>query len=201
VSRVDVRGIRREQIVDAAERLVAERGWAGTTFADICREAGISNGVLTYHFSDKGDLLMALFERGMERWKANAEMMARDVLTPRERAAVAVQVATQRIETEPEYFRLLLHYMCEATHRPEMAAQLKEVFSRIRGHIATKLAEDAGAGIPITRDPAVAAAVLQTVILGYSLGRVALGLQPSEEELIDLLANYLSAPLDRHSKE
>ena len=35
---------------------MAERGWQGTTFADICRVAGISNGVLTYHFKSKEEI-------------------------------------------------------------------------------------------------------------------------------------------------
>ena len=52
MGRVDVHAIRREQILSAAERLLARKGWSKTTFADICKEAGISNGVLTYHFPE-----------------------------------------------------------------------------------------------------------------------------------------------------
>src|SRR5215472_1942580 len=62
MGRIDVHGIRREQILAAAEHLLASKGWAGTTFADICKEAGISNGVLTYHFKDKDEILLAVLE-------------------------------------------------------------------------------------------------------------------------------------------
>src|SRR5258708_23947514 len=63
MGRVDVHAIRREQILASAERLLARNGWAGTTFADICKEAGISSGVLTYHFKDKDEILLAGLEK------------------------------------------------------------------------------------------------------------------------------------------
>src|SRR5688572_13938494 len=111
MSRVNVRAIRRTQILDTAQRFVAERGWGGTTFADICRGAGISNGVLTYHFKDKDDPRLALFERELERWQEHFGKMALMEMSPEERAAKAIMGSSARVESDPEFFRTLFSYL------------------------------------------------------------------------------------------
>lgn len=49
--------VRRRQIVDTAIRTIASRGFAHTTLNDIAEEAGVSTGVITYHFRNKDDLI------------------------------------------------------------------------------------------------------------------------------------------------
>jgi AcrR family transcriptional regulator len=61
----------REAIEQAAGKLFAERGFHGTTLADITSAAGKSPAVFYRYFSDKEDLLAAL-----------AESFLHDVLTP-----------------------------------------------------------------------------------------------------------------------
>jgi AcrR family transcriptional regulator len=41
------------RIVDAMRRSVAARGAAGATFDHVAREAGVSRGLLHYHFGTK----------------------------------------------------------------------------------------------------------------------------------------------------
>src|SRR4051812_14964030 len=52
----------REAIEQAARKLFAERGFHGTTLADITSAAGKSSAVFYRYFSDKEDLLAALAE-------------------------------------------------------------------------------------------------------------------------------------------
>src|SRR5437773_5603432 len=68
MARLDIRTIRRDQILDAAEQLVLKHRLAEVTFARLCEEADVSNGVLTYHFKNKTDIEQALWERVNERW-------------------------------------------------------------------------------------------------------------------------------------
>ena len=50
----------RERIVEAAERLVRERGLARSTTKEIARAAGYSEGTLYKHFESKEDLFLAM---------------------------------------------------------------------------------------------------------------------------------------------
>ena len=52
----------RQAIEDAARKLFAQRGFHGTTLADITAEAGKSPAVFYRYFTDKEDLLAALAE-------------------------------------------------------------------------------------------------------------------------------------------
>lgn len=49
----------RTRIVAAAVRCVAQRGVRGLRMADVGREAGVSSGLLYYHFADRDGLLAA----------------------------------------------------------------------------------------------------------------------------------------------
>ncbi len=57
----------RDQILDAAERIVKDRGAARVTYEELVRESGVSRGGITYHFSSKDALLRALVERDLTK--------------------------------------------------------------------------------------------------------------------------------------
>ncbi len=48
---------RRAQIIGCAIEILAERGYAGASLAAIAERAGISKGVISYHFAGKAELL------------------------------------------------------------------------------------------------------------------------------------------------
>jgi AcrR family transcriptional regulator len=53
----------KDRILDAAERLFAERGYDGTSLRAITGEAGVNLAAVNYHFSSKETLLRSLFAR------------------------------------------------------------------------------------------------------------------------------------------
>jgi AcrR family transcriptional regulator len=186
--RLDVRSIRRDQILDAAERLVAQRGWAETSFAEICREADVSNGVLTYHFKDKDDLFLSLFERAAERWRVHLEEGICDGCgSAPERIAALFEDVAEKADSERSLYLLLLHYLSEAPDHPELAERLGHLFGRMRERIGRTLAVETGVS-----DPATGAGVLQTVVLGFILGRAALGLRVPPDEMSTMVTGYLT---------
>jgi AcrR family transcriptional regulator len=50
---------RRDQLVDCAIDALAELGFQGTSVAEVARRAGVSKGVVNYHFAAKDDLMFA----------------------------------------------------------------------------------------------------------------------------------------------
>jgi TetR/AcrR family transcriptional repressor of bet genes len=51
---------RRGEIVVGLRRVMARKGYAGATIAEIAREAGLAPGLVHYHFADKAEILRAL---------------------------------------------------------------------------------------------------------------------------------------------
>ncbi|PTA47668.1 TetR family transcriptional regulator [Micromonospora sp. RP3T] len=67
-------GVRtRAKILELAQELFAERGYAGTSIADIARELGTSKAALYYHFKSKDELLGALITEPVSVYAALAD--------------------------------------------------------------------------------------------------------------------------------
>lgn len=57
---------RRDQLVDCAIDAIAEIGFQRTSVAEVARRAGVSKGVITYHFAAKDDLISAAIARVLD---------------------------------------------------------------------------------------------------------------------------------------
>jgi len=62
---------RREQIVEAATRVFAEKGFRRATTREVARAAGVSEGTIYNYFEDKDAILLAILDRLNEtEWRA-----------------------------------------------------------------------------------------------------------------------------------
>ncbi len=65
------RGVKsRELVLDAAERVMAEHGFEAATLARVVAEAGIPMSSVYRYFGSKGGILLAVMERGGDRFFA-----------------------------------------------------------------------------------------------------------------------------------
>src|ERR1039457_790277 len=53
----------RETLLDAAERLFAERGVYGVTIKELAQQTGVDTALLHYYFDDKQGVLNSVFQR------------------------------------------------------------------------------------------------------------------------------------------
>lgn len=60
----------REQILDAASRLVHVRGFNNTSVDEILKESGVGKGNFYYYFKSKDELGFAILDRSLERFSA-----------------------------------------------------------------------------------------------------------------------------------
>lgn len=66
------RGEKRQQILEAATRVFASRGYHGARVSDIAREAGIAYGLVYHYFRNKDEILDTIFA---ERWGAFVDVV------------------------------------------------------------------------------------------------------------------------------
>ncbi|MFD8561133.1 TetR/AcrR family transcriptional regulator [Streptosporangium canum] len=60
-------GERREEVVEAARRIILREGIEAATTRAIAKEAGYSNGVLTHYFADKDDIMLSALRSSHRR--------------------------------------------------------------------------------------------------------------------------------------
>ena len=118
---------RREELLDAADRVIQQRG-TSVSMDEIASEAGITKPVLYRHFGDKEGLYEALTRRYVDDL-TNALRLAVATDDPRSRLAAAIDAYLAYVEREPERYRFLLH----AGEQPRTAPIVAEFRRR---HIA-----------------------------------------------------------------
>ncbi|WP_422931135.1 TetR/AcrR family transcriptional regulator [Singulisphaera sp. PoT] len=141
--RVDVGLIRRAQIVEAACRVIHRKGIQGTSLAEIEQEAGISRGVLTYHFPSKEDITLAVFDATIERLKAGADADFAGARSGRERLDIALDFVLNRKPTNDEFDTLNYTFLAQMSHREDFRTRLAAEYAEIRSKIAEDLEESA----------------------------------------------------------
>ncbi|WP_169789252.1 TetR/AcrR family transcriptional regulator [Nonomuraea candida] len=114
-SRTFIEEARRAQIIECAIDVLAEHGYARTTLARIAERAGISTGVISYHFGGKTQLIQAIV--------AEVAKLATDLMVPRILAQPTAALGLRAyIEGNLEFMRLhrkpLLALVEIVTHSP-----------------------------------------------------------------------------------
>src|SRR5579859_2851864 len=109
----------RRQVIDAGIKTLAKRGFTRTSIEDIAAAAGMSKGVVHYHFKSKEDLIVHITEtcfcRIDERVRASWDTPGLPIEKVR---AVLRESWTVRKESGPEV-RVLTELMAQAIHDPK----------------------------------------------------------------------------------
>jgi AcrR family transcriptional regulator len=116
----------RAELIEAAARVFAHRGFHGASLDQIAQEAGYSTGALYWHFKGKDDLFLAVYE-------AQTEARVRDIEKFRERtegdlpqrARAYADQFMARLHDDPEFLVLTLEFLVHAWRNPP----LREAFS------------------------------------------------------------------------
>ena len=139
----------RERLLDAAYVLFAEKGYAATSTAQICRRAGAVKTALYWHFDSKEGLLAAALERAalaqVEEIQKSAYLEG-DPLSRLDRFLTGLR---QLVEERPEMMRLLLSVALERGEAsPETREMLRRLFRQIREAIVQGIEDAIGGRLP-----------------------------------------------------
>ena len=186
----------RERILDATERLIAEKGVAGSSIEAIVKQAGVSSVTFYEFFADKEECFVAAFDRAVEATAldlavAAAGDPAAGGLTWSEEVATGLRALTRLIEAEPARARLCL--VAAQSGGPELSARFDALLDRVAAKLREGRAlETAPADLPATQEEATAGALAWLLRERLEAGGGGEELEALYPELIDIaLAPYL----------
>jgi AcrR family transcriptional regulator len=145
----------REQVLAAAARMFAARGFHATSLDAIAEEAGFSRGAVYYNFADKEELFLELLdrrcaERAQDLRAVFADTPEDDVAATSRQAQLAAQHALDAMTGDPEWRALYLEFLAHAARdsafrrrfskrSDEMRGALEEVVVQRTGPVAEAL--------------------------------------------------------------
>lgn len=169
-------GERRQQIVEGLLRVMAERGYERASIAEIAKAAGLSPGLVHYHFTEKQEILLTLVEqlatRVRERVKAKLER-AKGGARAQVDAFLDAFLATGD-DADPASVAAWVTISAEAVRQLEVRAAYEKVVRADLEH----LEELVGAVVGRRRARAVAAGLFAAVQGYFVLSAAAPGLIP-----------------------
>lgn len=131
---------RREMILDAAVRVFARQGYAGTRVDDVAREAGIAKGSVYLYFDSRDALLVAASEAYAARSRAVLQQARGGTGPALEQLAALVRSVVAMMAEEPEVTRILIDLWAAGSQEAGPAVDMPAEYREYRAVIAELLA-------------------------------------------------------------
>ncbi|BBU21340.1 TetR/AcrR family transcriptional regulator [Mycobacterium xenopi] len=173
----------RTMLLDAAEQLMLDEGWAAVTGRRVAEKAGLRSQLVHYYFRSMDELLLAVFRRRAEQsFKANTKALN----SPQPLWAL------WRMFNNPPFSAFTMELFALANHRAELRAELACYAQRFRDEQAQTFAKVlSGYGVDTEQVPPVAVAFLLTGVQGVLFMEEALGISAGHTEVVALVERYL----------
>lgn len=188
---------RRTQIVDCAVETIAELGYGNASLAQIARRAGISKGVISYHFAGKDELMQQVLTESMAL--AQAEMLPRIEAGegPLGRLRGHIEGNIAFIKAHPKHLVAMVEILNNA--KDEQGEHVVDVsaFAGLVGQVAQAFAAAQAQGLVRAFDPLVMAQTLRSALdgmVGLYLADPELDLDAYGHELVTLFELAIRKP-------
>lgn len=171
-------------LLDAAERLMLEEGYAAATSRRVAAEAGVKPALVHYYFRTMDDLFLAVFRRGAERG-----------LERQEQALASAQPlwALWEWSRDPHGTALTMEFAALANHRWVIRAEIAAFAEQFRSRQLEALSKVLdGYGVDADEWPPVAVAVLMSSVSRFLvLEQETLDMSTGHAETVALVERFL----------
>lgn len=129
----------RDELLTAALRVFARRGYREAGVDEIAAEAGYSKGALYWHFSGKEELLVTLLEERVDAPMRERFALLASAPPERDMSVEGTRAFARQLEGEREALLLEREYWSLAIRDPELRARYAERQAELRRELAAAL--------------------------------------------------------------
>jgi TetR/AcrR family transcriptional regulator, fatty acid metabolism regulator protein len=197
-ARTERRTDRRRQILGAAVKVFAAKGFHAARVGDVAEEAGVAYGLVYHYFSSKDELLETIFRSTWTDMLARVrEVEASGVpATEAVRQVTALLLRTWR--RDPDLVRVLVREVTRSQHVQQEIKEIAEAMQALENIV--RRGQETGEFQP-DLDPRLAAVVfygaLDEVLTSWVLGQLPdrdEDIERAERDVVSLLTGGLRAP-------
>jgi AcrR family transcriptional regulator len=146
VSRNKAREVRRREILEAALRIFARKGYSAASMADITRESGLTRGGIYWHFSSKWEIFLEMFREHRRHNLSLWERIEEIGLTPDALVEGGLLFMDELIHN-PWVAKVYKEVEIEAVRREEIRGEYNAMYDEIRARISAQLQRGVQAGL------------------------------------------------------
>ncbi|NIJ55101.1 TetR/AcrR family transcriptional regulator [Dyadobacter arcticus] len=107
------------QIIEVAEQLFAQKGFAGTSVRDIALEADVNVSMISYYFGSKEKLIEALFQHRMTESRSRLETLLTDGdLVPLQKINILIDSVIDRLMGNQCFHNIMLREQLSSERTP-----------------------------------------------------------------------------------
>ena len=180
----------RELVLDAAERVMAEHGFEAATLARVVEEAGIPLSSVYHYYGSKDGILLAVMERGAERFFADLpECRTGGIGRPSPASCRRCsRPRPERLERHPSFLRLLIVFAVQPTRAG--GGEVEAVVTRVRRLGLDRVRQQIALAFGDAPDSAVTVRLARIALAAIEGAFVASQAEPAVrlEELLEPLA-------------
>jgi AcrR family transcriptional regulator len=160
----------RSALLEAAKRLVFERGYARTSVRDLVSEADANLGAVNYHFGSRENLLnQAMFEFFLEWSESVGQVEVAPGAGPIEQLAERARAMVDGISSAQPLFVVFLEGLLQSRHSPALRRELAEHYARQRAQASERIRDSPGGGEMAPRTVEVVASYMLAVADGFQI--------------------------------
>jgi AcrR family transcriptional regulator len=177
-----------EALLDAAERLLVDVGYAGITTRRLAEEAGVNHGLVHYYFGSNENLLVRALERFTERLiDRQRELYAAEMpFVEKWRAAMRYLVSE-----DVTYEKVWLELQALGWNHPEQRERLARVNAEWRA-VLTEAFVEPHRELRIDMPLDALVSLVMTFNIGIIVERLG-GIETGHDELLDWIDGWLSS--------
>lgn len=177
-----------EALLDAAERLLVDVGYARITTRRLAEEAGVNHGLVHYYFGSNENLLV----RALERFTERLIVRQRELYAGDEPFVEKWRTAMRYLVSEDvTYEKVWLELQALGWNNADLRARLARVNAEWRAVLTEAFAEPhRKLGIDLPLDALVSLVI--TFNLGIMVERLG-GIEAGHDELLDWIDRWLSS--------
>ncbi len=189
-------GVYRQHILEAAERVFAERGYEAAKVAEIAADCALSMGTIYAIFPGKAELYAALLDaRGEELLRLARGVAARD-LAPRDALFALIEVYIDYFVAHPAFLRMHLRSGASWALGPALGSPTQvSYWQEIHTLQADIFRRGVAAGDFVDEDPAYLAKTFSTMDQVLLADWVAGGMQADRDTLVRRLREMVERAL------
>lgn len=163
------RADRRKQLLEHAQRLLSEQGFSALTLEEVARAAGVSESVVTGHFSTKALLFAGILDELRRVTLVCWHSEPVEGSDPLGRLHRVIEVYLQTVREYADRFRGVHRVLCEVAD-PEIQGLLRGFYGECEAFLAGIIAEGQQTGVfRRSLNPRIGAWELIRSALGYTL--------------------------------